>query len=298
MNAHGHGSVTAAGRHTRPLAWALAFTVAFLLVEMGVGLWSRSLALLADAGHMVTDAASLALALVAIWFAAKPATPAKSYGYYRVEILAALVNAVVLLGISAAILVEAYRRWIEPPDVMAGPMIVVAVLGLAVNLVSARLLRSGSQESLNVHGAYLEVLSDALGSIGVLVAGLVVATTGWRLADPLVAAAIGLFIVPRTWKLLRQAVNVLLEATPPHVDVAEVTAAMQAVPGVRGVHDLHIWTLTSGKHAMSAHVLVDDAARSTQLLDRLHAVLHEKFRIDHTTIQLEPPPILRIRERS
>lgn len=297
MPAHDHAPATAAGRHARPLAWSLALTLGFLVIEVAVGLWSRSLALLADAGHMLTDAMSLALALIAIWFAAKPATPRKSYGYYRVEILAALVNAVVLLGISAAILFEAYRRWTEPPQVMAGPMILVALLGLAVNLVSAWLLRGGAHESLNIQGAYLEVLSDALGSLGVLVAGVVVALTGWRLADPLVAAGIGLFIVPRTWNLLRQAVNILLEATPAHVDVVEVTAAIQAVPGVRGVHDLHIWTLTSGKHAMSAHVLVDDAAGSAQVLDRLHAVLHERFGIDHTTTQLEPPRLVHIRER-
>ncbi len=288
---------TAAGRHARALAWALALTSGFLVVEVAAGFWTGSLALLADAAHMLTDAGALALALFAAWFAGKPPTPTKTYGYYRVEILAAVVNALVLLAISAAILYEAYRRFIAPPDVLGGPMIGVAAVGLVVNLAGMWLLRAGAHESLNVKGAYLEVLSDALGSLGVLLAGLILVTTGWRLADPLIAAGIGLFIIPRTWGLLRQAVHVLLEGTPPHVNLAEMEAVMQTVPGVRGVHDLHVWALTSGKYAMSAHVLVDDLAAGDRALRTLHALLHARFDIDHTTIQLESEPLVQIAMR-
>jgi cobalt-zinc-cadmium efflux system protein len=291
---HAPRPATAAGRHGVRLIVTLALTTTFLAVEAAVGFWTGSLALLADAGHMLTDAAALGLALFAIWVSARPATPEKTYGYYRVEIFAALVNAVVLLLISAGILYEAYRRFLDPPEVLGGPMLVVAVLGLAVNVAGMWLLRAAAAESLNLRGAYLEVLSDALGSLGVLIAALVIITTGWRFADPLVAAAIGLFILPRTLSLLRQAINILLEGTPPHVNIDEVTTGMREVAGVREVHDLHAWTLTSGKHAMSAHVVVEDLAAGNRLLDRLHALLHGRFGIDHTTIQLESPPLLRI----
>lgn len=296
-HSHDQRPRTAAGRHARALAWALALTSAFLVVEVAAGFWTGSLALLADAGHMLTDAGALVLALFAAWVAAKPPTPMKTYGYYRVEILAALVNALVLLAISAAILYEAYRRFNGPPDVLGGPMIAVAAVGLLVNLASMWLLRAGAHESLNVKGAYLEVVSDALGSLGVLLAGLILVTTGWRLADPLIAAGIGLFIVPRTWSLLRQAVHVLLEGTPAHIDLAEVDGAMRTVPGVRQVHDLHVWTLTSGKYAMSGHVLVDDLAAGDRILRALHALLHARFDIDHTTIQLESEPLVQIAMR-
>ena len=269
-------------------------TSAFLIVEVVAGFLTGSLALLADAGHMLTDAGALALALFAVWFAAKPPTATKTYGYYRVEILAALVNAVVLLVISVAILYEAYRRLLAPPEVLGVPMILVAAMGLAVNLVGIWLLRAGSRESLNVKGAYFEVLSDALGSVGVLLAGLIVVTTGWRLADPLIAAAIGLFILPRTWSLLRQATNILLEGTPTHVNLTEIESMMRTVHGVRQVHDLHVWTLTSGKYAMSGHAVVDDLAAGDRILRELHALLHERFEIDHTTIQLESEPLVQI----
>jgi cobalt-zinc-cadmium efflux system protein len=272
----------------------LVLTGTFLVVEVIAGLWTGSLALLADAGHMLTDVAGLGLALFAIWFASKPATPEKSYGYYRVEILAALANSLLLLGIAAFILYEAYRRFLAPPDVLGVPMIVVAVIGLAVNAAGMWLLRRGAGESLNVRGAYMEVVSDALGSVGVLVAGIVILTTGWRPADPLIAAAVGVFIVPRTWALIKQSVDVLLEATPEHIDLTEVASAMRAVGGVRKVHDLHVWTLTSGKYAMSGHVVVEDIGASDRVLRDLHALLHGRFDIDHTTIQLETEPLLQI----
>ena len=268
MHDHRPATPTGAGRHAKALQWTLVLTASFLLVEVVAGIWTGSLALLADAGHMLTDVGGLAMALVAIRFAEKPATPEKTYGYYRVEILAALANAVALLVISIVILYEAYRRFLEPPDVLGKPMLVVAAAGLIVNLVGVWLLRRGSGESLNLKGAYFEVLSDTLGSAGVLVAALIVVTTGWRLADPVIGAGIGLFILPRTWMLLRQAVNILLEGTPPHVNLSEVETAMTEVPGVQRVHDLHVWTLTSGKYAMSGHAIVNDLADGNRLLRR------------------------------
>jgi cobalt-zinc-cadmium efflux system protein len=294
---HAHARATAATRSRPVLAVTLVLTCAFVVVELVAGFWTGSLALLADAGHMLTDAGALALALFATWIAARPPTPAKTYGYYRAEILAALVNALVLLIVAGAILVEAWRRWETPAAVLAGPMAVVAATGLAINLVCAWLLHQGAGASLNVRAAYLEVLSDALSSLATLVAAAVVLATGWTGADPLAGVLIALLIVPRTWSLLKQAVNVLLEGTPPHLELAEIEAAMCAVPGVRRVHDLHVWTLTSGREAMSAHVVVEDVRESERLLETLHAVLHARFGIDHTTMQLEtePPAVLRIK---
>jgi cobalt-zinc-cadmium efflux system protein len=246
---------------------------------------------------MLTDAGALALALFATWVAARPPTPEKTYGYYRAEILAALVNALVLLVVAGAILAEAWQRLREPASVLAGPMAVVAAAGLAVNLTAAWLLHRDAETSLNVRAAYLEVLGDALSSLAALGAAGVVILTGWVVADPLAGVLIALLIVPRTWSLLRQAVNVLLEGTPPHLALEEIEAAMCAVPGVLRVHDLHVWTLTSGREAMSAHVVVADVRESDRLLEALHAVLHARFGIDHTTMQLEtePPPVVQIK---
>jgi len=288
---------TAAARSRGRLTATLVLTCGFLVVEVAGAVWSGSLALLADAGHMLADAAGLGLALFAIWAAGRPPTPAKTYGYYRAEILAALVNAIVLLAVAGAILVETYRRMLAPPEILGGPMLAVAIVGLAVNVACAWLLHGAAAASLNIGAAYLEVLGDALSSVGVVLAAAVVVTTGWTLADPLVSGAIACVIVPRTWRLLRQAVNVLLEGTPAHLDLGKIDEAMRLVPGVRGVHDLHVWTLTSGREAMSAHVVVDDVRESERLLEALHAVLHARFGIDHTTIQLEteqPPVVLRI----
>ncbi len=294
---HAHERATAAARSRAVLAATLALTGAFMLVELVAGFWTGSLALLADAGHMLTDAGALALALFATWIAARPPTPAKTYGYYRAEILAALVNALVLLVVAGGILLEAWRRWESPSPVLAGPMALVAAAGLGVNLMCAWLLHHGAAGSLNVRAAYLEVLSDALSSLATLVAAGTVLATGWASADPLAGVFIALLIVPRTWSLLTQAVNVLLEGTPPHLELSEIDSAMCAVPGVRRVHDLHVWTLTSGREAMSAHVVVDDVRESERLLETLHALLHARFGIDHTTMQLEtaPPPVLRIK---
>src|SRR5215510_14485986 len=280
MEAHQH-RWTAAARSRGRLTATLALTCGFLLVEVAGALWSGSLALLADAGHMLTDAGGLGLALFAMWIAARPPTPAKTYGYYRAEILAALVNALLLLVVSGAIFTEAWRRSHTPTDILAGPMAIVAAAGLGVNLVLAWLLHRGAAGSLNVRAAYLEVVSDALSSLATLVAAGIVLATGWTGADPLAGVVISLLIVPRTWSLLKQAVNVLLEGTPPHLELAEIESAMCAVAGVVRVHDLHVWTLTSGREAMSAHVVVDDVRESERLLEGLHALLHARFGIDH-----------------
>ncbi len=278
----------------------LALTAGVCLIDGAGAWWTGSLALAAEAAHMLTDAAGVALALFAIWIAARPATPAKTFGYYRAEILAALVNALVLLGVAALILAEAWERIVRPHRVQGGPMLAIAALGLAVNVGCAWLLHADARTSLNVRAAYLEVLGDALSSLGVLVAAVVVTATGWPVIDPVMSAAIALFIVPRTLRLLRQAVNVLLEGTPAHLTLSEIEAAMTEIRGVRRVHDLHVWTLTSGRDAMSAHVVVDDVGESERLLSTLHAVLHARFGIDHTTIQLEtePPAVLQIKAPS
>ena len=292
---HRHRATIAAASRAR-LLWALGITLAFLTIEVAGGLWAGSLALLADAGHMAADAGGLGLALFAIWIATRPPTPEKTYGYYRAEILAAFVNALFLLAVAGAILYEAYRRILAPSEALGGPMLVVALVGLAANGACAWLLHDAAGRSLNVRAAYLDVLNDALSSVAVVLAAIVIIVTGWTLADPLVSVAIALVIVPRTWGLLRQAVNVLLEGTPPHLDLGEIEEAMRRVPGVRRVHDLHVWTLTSGREAMSAHVVVEDVGESDRLLRELHDVLHARFGIDHTTIQLEsePPAVLRI----
>lgn len=294
--AHVHRE-TAAGRSRGRLLAVLLLTGGFFVVEVAGAVWTGSLALAADAGHMLTDVAGLALALFAVWIATRPPTPAKTFGYFRVEILASVVNALVLLGVAGFILVEAYARLFAPREVLAGPMVVIAAAGLAVNIAGAWLLHHGAAESLNVRAAYFEVLADALASLGVLFAASAIAVTGWNVIDPITSAAIAAFIVPRTWGLLTQAVNVLLEGTPAHLELAEIEAAMTAVPGVRHIHDLHVWTLTSGREAMSAHVVVDDVGESERLLEELHALLHARFGIDHTTIQIDkaPPALLRIK---
>jgi cobalt-zinc-cadmium efflux system protein len=285
---HAHAP-TAAGRHRRSLVITLVLTSAYLVTEVVGGVMTGSLALLADAGHMLTDVGGLALALFAIWFAARPATPERTYGFHRVEILAALANAVVLIGISFYILVEAWRRFQHPPEIESGWMLVIAAIGLGVNVAGVFLLRAGSAESLNLKGAYFEVLSDMLASLGVIAAAVVMWTTGWRYADPLVSAGIGLFILPRTWLLLRQAVGVLLEGTPPEVDLAALRNALAAVEHVTDVHDLHVWALTSGVNAMSVHVVTASGVDRAPLLDRVAACAKGRFGIDHVTVQVEPP---------
>lgn len=278
---------TAGARHKRSLIAALALTSAYLVAEVIGAIVTGSLALMADAAHMLTDVGGLALALLAIWFASRPATPSKTYGYLRTEVLAALANAVVLLLITVYILFEAYQRFFAPPEVLSTPMLIVAVIGLGVNLLSMRLLAAGSAESLNLKGAYFEVLADMLGSIGVIISALVIMFTGWTLADPIVGAAIGLFIIPRTWILLSQAVHILLEGTPAGMDLDKLDQGLRAIDGVTDVHDTHVWTITSGFDAMSCHLVVADGADTQRVLLAAREVLHESFGIDHTTIQIE-----------
>ena len=266
----------------------LGLTATYLVAEVSGGLLTGSLALLADAGHMLTDLAGLALALVALTVAERPATPQRTFGYRRVEILAALINAVVLVLISLYVLFEAFERFRNPPPVEAGAMMIVAAVGLAVNFAGMMVLRSGSRESLNMKGAYFEVLSDMFTSIGVIAAGLVIWVTGWRYADPLASAGIGLFILPRTWGLLKDAVGVLMEGTPPEVDLEAVRGAIQGVEGVVGVHDLHAWALTSGANALSAHVVLVEGASFAAVLSAVHRRLRSGFPIGHVTIQVEP----------
>lgn len=259
----------------------------FLVVEVIVGLLTNSLALLADAGHMFTDAAGIGLALLAIWFAGRPATQEKTFGYYRLEIFAAVANAVILLGVAAFILYEAVQRFARPPEVIGLPMLDVAVIGLVVNLVSMRLLHGGAQASLNLRGAYLEVLGDLLGSVAVIVAGLVIIITRWAPIDPIASVVIAGLILPRTWSLLREAVDILLQATPEGVDLDEVRRHILRAGGVADIHDLHAWTLTSGQNVVSLHAVMDPGADPAAVLDELCACLTDDFDMEHSTIQLE-----------
>lgn len=283
---HSHAP-TAAGKHKGRLAGALALTTSFMLVEVIGGIWTGSLALLADAAHMLTDAGGLALALIAIRFSERPATPEKTYGYARMEVLSALANAVVLLLLAIYILYEAYKRFVSPAEILGMPMLVVAVIGLLVNLGSMRLLMAGSKESLNMKGAYLEVMGDMLGSLGVIVAALVVMLTGWSGADAIIGAGIGLFIVPRTWNLLKSAVHILMEGTPPAVDLSLIKTRLMALDTVESVHDLHVWTITSGLDAMSCHLIVADDATPRETLRSAHDMMRDEFGIEKTTIQIE-----------
>ena len=283
---HGH-SHTPASKNKKRLAMVLGLTTAYLIAEVVGGLLTHSLALLADAGHMLTDVAGLGLALLAIQFAERPATPERTYGFYRVEILAALTNAVVLIGISVYILYEAYQRFRNPPEVQSGAMLGVAAVGLVVNIVGIYLLRAASEESLNMKGAYFEVMSDMLTSIGVIAAALIMLTTGWYYADPLISAGIGIFILPRTWLLLRDAVGVLLEGTPTDVNLATLREAIGSVNGVAEVHDLHVWSLTSGVNAMSVHTVLADHGLHDEVLAAVQRKVTSEFKIAHATVQVE-----------
>lgn len=277
--------------HRGRLLAVLIITLSILVVEVVGGLVSGSLALLADAGHLLTDAAGVGLALLAAALSARPATPERTFGYHRAEILAAVANAVLLFGVAVVILIEVARRLSDPPQVSTGLMLVIAVVGLLANAGSLLLLRRGQAESLNVRGAYLEVLGDLLGSAAVIVAALVIMATGWARADPVASAAIALLILPRTYGLLREAVDVLLEATPKGVDIGQIREHITGVTGVHDVHDLHVWTITSGLLVMSAHVVVTDDALADggggRVLDRLCECLGDHFDVAHCTFQLE-----------
>ena len=262
-------------------------TAGYMLAEAVTGILTNSLALLADAGHMLTDAGALGLSLLAIWFSERPSTPERSFGYYRAEILAAFVNALVLLLMSFYIIYEAWHRFKNPPAVTGWPMLIVASIGMGVNVLGIRLLGKSSGKSLNVKAAYLEVMSDLLGSLGVVVAGVIMLTTGWYRADPVFGAAIGLFIVPRTWTLLKDVIHILMEGAPSDLDLDKLKETMLSVSGVTAVHDLHVWTLTSGVNAMTAHVWTADGTDDSRVLRDVRRVAKEQFGIEHTTIQIE-----------
>lgn len=273
----------------RPMVIALLITAGFMVVEVIGGLLTNSLALLADAGHMLTDVAALALSLFAIWLAKRPATPERSYGFLRAEVLAAFINAVTLVVMSIFIFIEAFERLDAPPEVDSIPMLLVAFAGLGANAASAWVLSRGGghQHNLNTRGAFLHVVSDMLGSVGAIVAALVMMATGWYLADPILSAVIGLLILRSAWVLLRQSTDVLLEATPKGIDSGDVRDALSGVDGVCGVHDLHIWTVTSGLDSMSAHVQVNNSRPWNDVCVDLTDAMRDEFGIAHVTLQPE-----------
>ena len=285
-HAHTHDALSARGR--RRLLFVLVLTAAYMLAEAVGGWWTGSLALLADAGHMLADVAGLALALLAAWFGARPASPTKTFGYYRLEILAAFINGVTLAAVSLFILYDAYARWFDPPEIERGAeMTAVAVGGLLVNLGCAWVLHGDHERDLNVRGAWLHVLGDALGSVGAIAAGVLVTLWGWHAADPLFSALIAVLIIWSSWSLIREATNVLLEGTPAHINLAAVEEVILETEGVEDVHDLHVWTITSGRDALSAHVRHAPGAAPAALLRDLRSRLHDQFGVDHLTIQME-----------
>jgi cobalt-zinc-cadmium efflux system protein len=282
---HGHGHLHA---HTdaRGLRIALVLTAVFLVAEVVGGLLSNSLALLADAGHMLTDVAALALSLFVAWFSRQPETPEKTYGYLRWEILAALLNGATLLAVSVWIISEAILRLRHPPPVASGIMLGGAVASVATNLISARVLHGGSHASLNLRGAYVHVLGDLLGSVGTVIAAVLVRYTGWLAADPIASIVMTALIVRGAWRLVRESVDILLEATPSHISTGAVRAQLAAIPGIESVHDLHVWTVTSGMVAMSAHAIVREPSRHQHVLEHIHDAVR-LFGIEHVTVQLE-----------
>lgn len=284
MAAHHHPHSHA--NHQGRLRVALGLTAVFFVAELVGGLVSNSLALLADAGHMFTDVAALTLSLFVAWFSRQPSTPAKTYGYLRWEILAAFINGAALLVVSTGILWEAVLRLRNPEAVQAGTMLAIAFGGFVVNAVCAWLLHGAHDHSLNVRGAYLHVLGDLLGSVGTVIAAIVIRVTGWLAADPLVSIAVTLLIVRSAWRLVRESVDVLLESTPSHISLGAVRERLQALPGVASVHDLHVWTVTSGVVAMSAHAIVPDPAHHHSVLASVRRAMQD-FGVEHVTMQIE-----------
>lgn len=282
-HAHDHSS------SQRVLLIVLALNVVYMLAEAIGGWWSNSLALLSDAGHMLADIAAIALSLFAARFAQRPATPSKTYGYYRMEILAALANGVTLIVISLLICYEAWHRLRQAEVVQATLMIAISLGGLLVNMISAKVLHGAHTNDLNMRGAFLHVLGDLFGSLAAVVAGLLILWRGWLWADPLFSVVICVLIVYSSWRLVSDAVNVLLEGTPAHIDAAAVETAMRTVPGVRDIHDLHIWTITSNRYAVTAHVVIAEAETSYRILRELRELLARRFSLTHSTLQIEDP---------
>lgn len=272
---------------SRRLATALAITAIYFVVEVVGGLATNSLALLSDAGHMFSDMAALGLSLCAFQIARRPATNKKTFGYQRLEILAALINGLVLWLVVGVIFTEAYRRFLDPPEVYAPGMFGVALVGLSVNLVAGRILYACDQGNLNIRGAFLHVLGDALGSVGAVAAALIILLTGWTLADPAISILIGILILYTSWELVRESVDILMQSVPRGIDMADVQRAMEQVTGVLKVHDLHVWAVTSGVFTLSAHAVINEGGDPQAILDQMEARLKSAFAIEHTTIQLE-----------
>ena len=285
--AHSHGSHARAGNRRR-LLLALVLAAAYMVAEFIGGWLTNSLALLADAGHMLSDVAALALSWFAVWIAERPSDSRRTYGYYRAEILAALANAATLIAISLVIFYEAIRRIGQPPEVQGALMMGIAMGGLVVNIASLLILSGGSKENLNVRGAWLHVATDALGSVGAIAAGAIIWLAGWNWVDPLTSVLIGLLVIHSSWRLLSESVSVLMESAPRGIDVDEVREALSSAKGVTAVHDLHVWAITSGMPALSVHVVAASAESNDRLLQRLRTMLHDRFEIAHVTIQIEP----------
>jgi len=282
-HAHAHGS-----QNRQRLGWAFAMSFTYMVAEFVGGYLTNSLALLADAGHMLSDVAALALSFFAIWIAAQPSPKHRTYGYYRAEILAALVNGASLITIALMIFWEAIKRFQSPEQVTGSLMMGIAVGGLVINLISMSILHGGREENLNLRGAWLHVLMDALGSVGAILAGLAIWLLDWQWVDPLASILIGLLVVYSSWRLLAEAVSVLMESAPANIDVDDVQDALHEVRGVTEIHDLHIWTITSGLVCLSAHAVVSDHRKDSEVLAELREMLHDQFGIDHITIQIEP----------
>lgn len=288
-SAHHHHD-HARGASQRTLLIVLTLTFGYMIAEAVGGYLANSLALLSDAGHMFTDVAALALSFLAVRFASRPATANKTYGFYRLEILAALANGVTLIVLSVLICIEAYQRFRQPEDVQGWMLVWISLGGLAVNIVSAWLLsRSHQHDNLNMRGAYLHVMGDLLGSVAAIAAGVLILWRGWRWADPLFSVIISLLIVYNSWRIVKDAVNVLLEGAPSHINPAAVEQAIREVAGVRAIHDLHIWTITSDRHVLTAHIVVSSADESCRVLREVRTLLAERFKLAHSTIQIEDP---------
>jgi len=289
MTEHTHGTLSLISTNQRRLLVALSITGMMTIVELAGGLISNSLALIGDAGHMFTDTLALGLSLFALNLAKRPASQTKTYGYYRAEILAALVNGTILILVSGYIFYEAYHRFVEPPEVRGGLMLIVAAIGLAANVVGISVLRSAGSRNLNVKGAFLHMWSDTISSLGVIAAGAIILLTGRTIADPIISIIIGLLILRGAGGLVWESVNILLEAVPKNLDVSRINDAVRKIKGVRDVHDVHLWAITSGMYAMSCHLLIEDqkVSNCTQIVDEVNKTLSQKFGISHSTVQLE-----------
>jgi len=291
---HGHGGHAhdhTAGANEHSLKIALALTTTFLLVELAGGIWSKSLALLSDAAHMFTDTAALAIALMAIHIGKRAADHKRTFGYHRFEILAAAFNAMLLFLVALYILYEAYLRLKAPPEIQSTTMLIIAVVGLIVNVISMRVLASGQESSMNVRGAYLEVWADMIGSVGVVAGAAIIKFTGWSWVDSAVAVGIGLWVVPRTWTLLKSSINILLEGVPEDIDIAEVERELLKIPGVKSLHDLHVWSVTTGKTTLTVHLVTEPQPETeSDLLPAVRKLLSDRFEISHITVQCELQP--------